>query len=584
MITHDDIVIELGEGTYMLDCCLSFNRHNVTIRGLGSDKTTLIVPANIQYGDDAIINLQGLYQTTSGQESDIKISVSISGLTIRTDVTKAQAEQKHEKLTQHESYIIKCYNVGSFVMRDVRIIIENIASTCLDIRRGFNIDIRECEFINRNRRWTGGNIWLRGDIENAVIEDNDFYKYGNDEAIAVYGSNSFVGYNVSTAVSKRNINIRHNRFFYQDTNGGADTGAIINEGANTWDGINQRLIAFITNQDDNKIPVNNSVIQSGTPCSHTINGIHFENNEIHINAPISHHVTVAFDKYTVFKDISIRNNIISYGNWSMDNNSGGWKELMDFCVYFDTQYGTELPDTYDQFSDEPVFITGNTITCGSHARNIYGDGQYDYQDNHMCLDIKGTSVVFNNNLVNCTRGSCGADEQSFARKGIELLHCGSKGGKVFMRDNHCLGLRALARLTAAGASIVKADIHCSGNHFQGDTRITYVNVTESHLFIVNNEFISDYPIFYLEEFAITGTAMFTGNRVYRDLTRVGYYTTPQGHIYYTGSPGSNNNQSIKFIICDNVFDNIIGSTMYSFLQSSPIQVIHKDNLFSATVE
>lgn len=590
-ITNGDTVIELGEGIYTLDFSISLNQHNVTIKGQGRDKTILIVPANINYSDDAIINLQGLYKTQIGQEADIRIAVNISGLTIMTDVSKAAAEARVNKLTENETYIIKCYNVGSLVMRDVRICAENLETTCLDVRRGFNIDIRNCEFINRNRRWTGGNVWLRGDTENVIIEDNDFYKYGNDEIIALYGSNSFEDYNVSTAITKRNVMIRNNRIFCQDTTGGSNPSGIITENNGNWDGINQRLICFITNQDDNKVIVNNHTVQNLTPCAYTIDGIHFENNDIHINAPISHLITAAFDKNTDFKDVVIKNNIISYGNWTVDNsNNPGWNELMDFCIYYDTQYGTSLVDTYNQYSDEPLLITGNTITCGTNARNYYNQSTGTYEDNHICVHIRGAKVIFNDNHVLCRREAFTIDENTFAQKGIDIFLIDTKKGTAVFYGNYCEGVKALATIKGATDNkISESWIHGSGNHLYGNIKLIYENVASSHVWFSGNNIISDYPIIFLSEFADSGTAVFTENRVYRDMSRVTYFQNPEGIIYYTGNNNNNNNNivSMKLICCNNVFDNLNFSNaiMYAYVDNiDNISTIHDNNIFADTVE
>ena len=591
-ITNESIIIELGEGEYTLDFGILLHQHNVVIKGCGKDKTTLKIPKNIDYSyDDAIIDLQGDYHISQGVETDKRISVTIIGLTIETNVTKSQAQAQDYDLTCSESYLIKCYNVKSFVMRDVRIKAENVETTCLNIRRGFNIDIRECEFISRNRRWTGGNIWLQGDIENVFIEHNDFYKYGNDEVIGITDVNNFVGVNDSDEISKKNINIRYNRFYCQDANGGENNNAIISESGirGTWDGCNQRFITCFTDQDNNKEKINGEKVQRDSPCHQIVNGIHLDNNEFHINAPLSHLFTVSFDKYTTYKDVTMNGNIIDYGTWIVDGGSSNWKELMDFCIYYDHVYvSTVLDGNYDGFCDEPIYICGNTLTCGTNIRNLGTSGGVSYyQDNHLCVDIKGTKVVFYNNDIKCVRESYSQDEYSYARKGIEILHCGEKGGEAVLRNNHCEGIRCLSSLTGKNANqqITKARLYCSGNYLQGNPRINHNHIVESHEFMVNNEIIADYPVFFLQEFANNGTAVFTGNRVYRDMTRVTHYSSAYGHIYYTGNTGSGNNiQSMKFICCDNIFENTDNTqSMYEYIQSNII-IVHKNNIFDDTLE
>ena len=539
-INDEDLIIELGEGTFSLDFNLLFHQHNITIKGQGSTKTILNIPISVNYVDDAIIIFQGDW----GHE----ISVSIHGLTINGSISKVQAETASNKIVQNESYLIKCYHAKSFDMKDVKFRADNLKTTCLDIRRGHNIIIQGNEFVNYNRRWTGGCIWLRGDIENATIEDNDFYKYGNDEVIALFEVNNFSGVNNSDEISKKNVNIRYNRFFCQDDNGGENQEGIITEtgGRGTWHGCNERFITVFTNQDGNKeYDANHNLVQRPIPCHQTINGIHLYNNEFHINAPSSHLFTVVLDKYTSYKDISLRDNIIDYGHWTVDGNSLNFQELIDFGIYYDIMYDSSVIDgDYDGFNIEPFYITGNTIRCGSNIRNIRSnEGNSYYVDNHIIVDIKGTKVIFNDNSVLCEREAYTADEQNFANKGIELFYCGSKEAEVVFCNNHCEGLRALMLLTSSGTAIPKGRVWGSGNYLQGNPRIIFVNILESHVFMINNEIICDYPIFFLEEFADTGTAVFTGNRVVRDLSRAIFFTTAFGHIYYTGSQGYSVNET-----------------------------------------
>lgn len=583
-INNENLVIELGEGSYTLDYNLLIHQHNVIIKGQGSTKTIMNVPVNINYADDAILDFLGLYKKkNNGEFDDIRISVSILGLTINASIPSASLAAGTDLVTK-ETYLIKAYNVDRFVMHDVKILAENIKTTCLDIRRGFNIDIRDCEFKNYNRRWTGGCIWMRGDIENVIIEDNDFYKYGNDEVIGLYGVNNFAGTNDSDEISKKNVEIRYNRFFSQDSNGGENPEAIIAETGDrgTWHGCNERFITVFTNQDGNKEKINGVIVQRPTPCHQTINGFHLCNNEFHINAPASHLFTAAFDKHTTFKDVTVRNNIINYGNWMLEGTESSFKELIDFGLYYDIIYDSSYHEgNYDGFSNEPFLITGNTITCGSNVKNLYQNGNtHYYADHHIIVDIKGTKVIFNDNTVLCTREAYTTDEQFVPHKGIQLFHCGSKGGEIMFSNNHCEGLIALMLFTSGGAPITIGRLWGNGNYLQGNPRITHVNIIESHEIMTNNEIICDYPIFFLEEFANIGTAIFTGNRVYRDLTRATYFTTPFGHIYYTGASGSGNNiQSMKLICCNNIFDNLMRINMYSYIQNS-MSVIHKNNYFT----
>lgn len=61
-INNENLVIELGEGSYTLDYNLLIHQHNVIIKGQGSTKTIMNVPVNINYADDAILDFLGLYK------------------------------------------------------------------------------------------------------------------------------------------------------------------------------------------------------------------------------------------------------------------------------------------------------------------------------------------------------------------------------------------------------------------------------------------------------------------------------------------------------------------------------------------
>ena len=565
-ITNKDIVIELGAGSFTLDYNILLHYHNVTLKGAGEGRTFLIINQNIDYYDDSLINL-------IGEEGD-EISVSISDLTIQSNVTQQQANSRNYKLTQNESFLIKCYHVKSFEMRNVTINVENIETTCLNIRRGFNIEIRDCTFINYNRRCTGGGIWLQGDLENITIEDNDFYKYGNDEVIAVWGSNNFVGVNDADFISKKDINICYNRIYCQDANGGENANSIITENGDDWDGNIRRFITFYTNQDDNKeYNAVHEKVPRATPCRYTLNGIHMNNNEIHLNSPLTRLITASFDEYTTFKDVSFQNNIITYGTWAVESDSESpLKELIDFSM--------EYTSDENLFSDEPFLIKGNTITCGSNVRNEYVNENI-YKDNHMCANIRNAKVVFTNNLVKCTRGDYTTDEQSYGNKGIEMFRIGNTGGEVIFVNNRCEGIKGLATITSSVTNgIQKSRVKGINNYLYGDTRITHKNALESHELMIGNEIISDYPIFFDSGFAKKGTAIFTNNRVYRDLTRVTRFTTPYGHIYYGQDYDI---VSVKLVCCDNIFDNLNQNAMYSYLHTN-IRIKHANNVFTDLIE
>jgi len=607
-VTDREIEIMLGEGTFNFGNGIFLSGHDVVIRGAGMDKTILIFTSTIDYKDDALFNFQGT--------ADDEISVEFRDMTVKTNVVASMVSPSTSKLISSSSYLIKCYYVHSFVMRRVHIQIANLACTCIDIRKGSNIDIRQCKFENYNRRTVGGILWLRGDIENVHVIDNTFYKYGNDEAVAIWSTNNFVGVSVGDEFSKRNIHICHNRFYYGD-----DTSVLYGTSikTNLWDGVVDRFIAIFTNQDDytgdstgdntddstddstDNITYE-STYESGNEdenedaCRHIVNGIHLDNNEFHINGAISHLVTVAFDKNTSFKDVNLNHNIIDYGTgWHTAGSASSWAELMDFCIYYDTNYCANEKndsDAYIAYSDETFSIVGNTITCGSNVYNVLestdasGNTTTYNQDNHIVLDYRGARVLFADNLVRCTRDEATSDEVDFANKGVIMLHSGFKSGEILFKHNHCEGLHALATITAfrydkyVDNVIKTCRIDAEGNYLQGDTRILLQDVKEAHIIMRDSELHSEYPIFFLEEFADQGSAFFRGNLVCRESRLSGDLS--KGYFIYTGSSASNVT-SARFICEGNVFHNIAKTNVYPSLPST-VTCVHKNNIFKDTTE
>lgn len=583
--TKKEIIIEFVEGLFILDYGLMFYDHDIVIKGAGMGKTVLKIDESqgfIDYDDNAIFNFQG----EDIGSTFCPINVRIEDLTIMTNISKQETEGNSQSIIAHNvSFLIKCYNVSSLVMHNVEIQASNLETTCLDVCRGSNIDIRDCVFANYNRRWKGGCIWLRGDIENVIIADNDIYKYGNDELIGIWGSNNYYGSNYADTISKKNINICFNRIYCQDDNGGENSDAIIEETVDDrpgpWDGCNQRFITIYANQNDNEIRVNHQSTPRETPCLYTINGVHITNNEFFINTPIDYLLTIAFDKYTTHKDISIKNNIIKYGNWSETG------KLVDFSINYDTQFSSSQSGDFALFSDEVFSVIGNTIIGGRNKYYQENNNPQRYIDDHRCLEFNGVVVQFDHNIINYSRADYVFYEANSPYAGLELF-CTSQtnGGTIFFNENHCFGLKRLLNASTSDVEgISKVKLIGKGNHLYGTPRINYNNVDESHVSLIGNELICEYKRFLLSGFAASGTVIFVNNRVYRDLTRVPTINMdPDGQLF--SNTANTTITSLQFICCQNAFENLqYNSSMYSGLQNnSSIKLIHTNNTFVDYIE
>ena len=594
-INDKEIVIELYENDFLLDRNFFMYGHDITIKGCGIDKTRLIFDKDIVLDHDAILNFKGDF----GQEINVKfMDLSIISNVAATDIPTDSIGGT--RITNEETYVVKCCHVKSLIMHNVNINVENIKTTCLDVRRGYNIDIRNCVFANYNRRDTGGGIWLRGDTENVSIKHCDFYKYGANEVIGIWGSNNFVGVNEIpesklqagiNEILKKNIHITHNRIYCQDSNGGEHNEPIITDSNGQWSGINERFIAVYTTQDDNLELINEERVQRTIPCSYTINDLQLANNEIFINSPIAHLITVALDKYTTFKDIAINNNIIHYGQWLVTGCPSNTLVLVDFNISYDTVYDySSIPGSYDLTSDEPFIIKGNTIICGCNVKNEKESGNnLNTEDNHRCLEINGVRVFFDENTIKYTRGDINRNyEINYPNQGIVMFKFNSKGGDISFKNNHCEGIKQLMYISINGNSeIPLANAKGFNNYLSGNPRIIYKNVFESHISLIGNEMICEYPLFLISEFAKSLTVNFIGNQVHRDLSRVPN-SLPKCMVFYTSHTNYDDSviDSLKFICSQNIFDNVQKTTsIYNdFIKiNSKIDVdhdvIHTDNIF-----
>ena len=126
----------------------------------------------------------------------------------------------------------KVYEASSFKMFNVRMYSQYLDLTHVFLHWCENVDITNCEFKNYNARKIGGNIWICQRVKNVNIVNNDFYKYGNDENIGIWGD-SIMSRDENSCYSSKDtlsgldsdeyanrqlkfehIHIKNNRFFY----------------------------------------------------------------------------------------------------------------------------------------------------------------------------------------------------------------------------------------------------------------------------------------------------------------------------------------------------------------------------------
>ena len=521
-MTADEIQVCFGKGEFYITRNVSlffYGCKKVSITGCGKD--TIIYfgnKTNFEYDPDSVIKIAG--------NEEVPVSVNISDLVIRYDSTGKKGESLPEatdarklgnEIGSDEEYLIKCYFVKGFTMTNVETELNDVICTNLDFRDCEDVEIHDCRFVNNSRCREAGCVWMRGNVINVSVHDNEFYKYGNDELFAVWNDGKKDDNNLfkDIYVTQRNISFCHNKVYYKPNGEGIEK--------NKWNGLCNVLLTISTNQE---LMVIGSGNEDGVQhiCYTTVSDVELCDNEIFIDAPVNQVLRLAFDRYTTYSEINVRGNKITHSGWSYVLSGGNTmnnRHLTDFAVYYDMEFAaegcqTEALDT--SFCNEPIMICDNTIL--SDFKSNKGDDD----EAHVCVDAGGVNVWFEHNTVR-NRAKMFANEDN-SLSGIILLQSFDLSSRFYLRDNMCSGLNDLASVRSKRESVF-VEITAVGNDFAGDTRIycgdgelTLPNLT---LNFFNNKFCSDYPVFFLQGFSKKGVVRFRGNYVERcDNRVVGY--------------------------------------------------------------
>ena len=172
--TYDDTaVLNFGRGKYTIDGTIML-RCNVVIKGQGSDKSTVIIDNNPAkpLTTDTYFMLHGTLANT--------INVSISDITFR------MREHKGIWWKGIEKYIFQIHHANKVDMHNVESYLADANATNFNLHVCSNVTVTDCIFSNYNNSEIGGCLWLRGEMHNVHVWNNKFYKYGKDEALAVF--------------------------------------------------------------------------------------------------------------------------------------------------------------------------------------------------------------------------------------------------------------------------------------------------------------------------------------------------------------------------------------------------------------
>ena len=449
--------------------------------------------------DDAIFNIQNEHSSpTNIVVSDIAFRVAFN----LTDVENAYLYERwyHPDICP---VFFKVYEASSFKMFNVRMYSQYLDLTHVFLHWCENVDITNCEFKNYNAREIGGNIWICQRVKNVNIVNNDFYKYGNDENIGIWGDSIMSRdengyYNSKDTLSGldsdayanrqlkfEHIHIKNNRFFYGKPEYPFSLSKDKTNVEEFPDHISLRKIHDFQkeNKDYQRTDSEeewNGVIdifqnlyfsqhtpKMGTQFSNEeyaiVPYVHYEvsdyvtsGNEFYIDSPMNVLMGVTFDNYCHTEGIKITNNLIKYGPWAH-----GECQLQDFKVVCDKN-----PDTKDAIYDlemtnkkslSPILIEDNTIESKAYPYMAHEINNKDIAcEYHIVIDVESGSVDFNRNIVTEDSREVGETIKSHTivnkesktiptseDTGYMLLYSRDKGGSITMRDNVFRGMSAM---------------------------------------------------------------------------------------------------------------------------------------------
>ncbi|MDY2828654.1 MAG: hypothetical protein SOU27_05225, partial [Sodaliphilus sp.] len=247
-MTADEIHVCFGKGEFYITRNVSlffYGCKKVSITGCGKD--TIIYfgnKTNFEYDPDSVIKIAG--------NEEVPVSVNISDLVIRYDSTCKKGESLPEATDvrklgnsseSQEEYLIKCYFVKGFTMTNVETELNDVICTNLDFRDCEDVEINDCKFVNNSLCREAGCVWMRGNVVNVSVHDNEFYKYGNDELFAVWnnGKQDDSDLKKDIYVTLRNISFCRNKVYYKPNGEEIDK--------SKWDGLCNVLLTVSTNQE-----------------------------------------------------------------------------------------------------------------------------------------------------------------------------------------------------------------------------------------------------------------------------------------------------------------------------------------------
>lgn len=452
-LTPDDTLrVSLEKGKFFLAGTVKITAH-VIITGKGYKKSLIECLDNNNFTDDCYLHVSGF--------KNRPITVTVKDLNLSL--------AHHDDFwwnRDHQHYLLKIYHANHVDISNIESYMNNSTGTNLNMRVCSNVNISNCKFTNYNNNRTGGILWINGNTDNVTIKKNKFFKYGNDETIALFGTSDdaykWNGANVTS--HKRNIEVVDNEFHFEPE--GKDQEAVVMD------------VAFSIFSQEGKT---RCVIPTA------LENIRFSNNKIIVDCDVKDLFMLRFEENTTHDGIAISDNEIEYTARSSQTNS--------------SRVGVRCIDYTSQAT--PIDIERNTLV----SRCVVVSKKWN---NQTFLVVDGARVNVTNNTISTT--TTDSELSSNKRVGTTLVWIRPRGGSATLTDNHCTGLYAIANLSDSD-TIQAASLCATGNYFDGCTSILCGNIKRLDIDFSSNTFESSKWEYFLVEFAKTGSIVFKDNTV-----------------------------------------------------------------------
>ena len=570
-----------------------------------------------QYTDDCAIRI-------IGKKGD-GLEVFISDVALRTEMSRTNAingQNLNEELNRSEFHFTKIVNAEKVIIRNVVSKIEYIKMSNFTLRSCNNVSITNCDIRNFTCRNKGSNLMFADYCSNVEVDNNDFYKFSNDECIWLgaastrgqiwHGAGEDLYYDIDEDYIEQrefrmeNIRITNNRFFVPNRTGNASYSKIdittVNGGnpikgydpnEGVWSGVNDVFITASTTQAGSVTSTDETTgITTRTYCRpgyFTVKNLRISDNEFYINSPMLTLIALAFNRQTVTDGIEICDNVIKWGNWVNSDLSGyGMNSIdtVDFNLWMDMNYNINTDPQNPYLTDKtklkmaPILIKGNRISFERKRQQLVSD-------NHIVTAIKGAKVKFIGNTMTYKDKTYGTSDlemqRNYASRGFVIAGFWDKEGDVVMADNYCDWVKNVVKILGETQTVPRVYVRAYNNTFIGDTRSSTTNCDWASFLFRHNRFFSYYYSMIFEMFANSGNVTFEDNLV-KKISDVNKEALDYGVIYANwGSEEEQAQINMQFYCSGNTFTNNTESNVYNYLAGkSNITQLKMGNKYSDT--